>query len=359
MLQSYQAVIAPQGHWGHDGYERQQQAEEIKNFAIRLGASSSRSAKVGAPAQSTPEARSGHDRYDSLDENNHEGRLNGSKSSKASEGAPEGQWEHDRHESHNESKSFGSRLGSTSNNSNKWTTVGLVNSRANNSSNAATTNSFAARIGKPTPSPLVAQRKVNMASSARVTGTVPITSASAGATRQSVIAKQLANNPLYQALHGKTTSSLATKAVRSSAPHHNAVQPGPYTVTAPVAIPTERFEIRGSSGRTHVRISNLARGTTDADVMAFLSAALGVRVERCCTAPSADGGVDADVIFAERTIADQCIAKLDNAVADDRVVHARVLLASESRLETAPAQPEVPGGRRVLLNPQMLGRGFM
>ncbi|KAK9461032.1 uncharacterized protein V1516DRAFT_674828 [Lipomyces oligophaga] len=154
--------------------------------------------------------------------------------------------------------------------------------------------------------------------------------------RKSMMAKSLAHNPLFAALQGERVKSgpMATKAKQS--PNITAtltVPPtgpaaGPHTISKQAKqqqpkIIRQSYEIRGGSNtKSYVQIQNLAPGTTDADVVAFLTK-LGGEVETCATyLHAASGTITAELLFNDRANAQNCVSQIDQAMADGRVIRA-------------------------------------
>ncbi|KAK9467833.1 hypothetical protein V1512DRAFT_235942 [Lipomyces arxii] len=170
-------------------------------------------------------------------------------------------------------------------------------------------NALAARIGKG--------------------GSAPPTPSTRPVTAKQTIAKSLANNPLFAALQG-TRVVPKNKVVNTQEVKAPIVSKPKKTVESAAKM----FDIKGSSGKTFVRISNLAPGTTEEDVYAFLNR-LGGEVESSAVM-AAQNSVVAEVVYAERSNADACVTQIDNAMADGRIIKAEIV--SSSQLKTSLQQ---------------------
>ncbi|KAK9325757.1 hypothetical protein V1517DRAFT_313385 [Lipomyces orientalis] len=240
--------------------------------------------------------------------------------------APAGDWGHDMYTLSN--------LGAPDTASNQ--TRGKKNLESNKSS-ALAANSFAARIGKAPP--LKGQKGNGVAA------------AVARPTTKEAIVKQLKDNPLFAALQGNRSQQKKAKVDIKGMSENPAKE--------------KKFEIKGSGGKTYVRISNLAVGTTEDDVRAFLGR-LGVGIEACKTYAE-QGAITAEVLFTERSTADACVSQIDNAFADGRIIHATVIsstqlkaITSESKIAPVTYQNGSYGVRPGLYSDAIIqrGRGF-
>ncbi|KAK9245826.1 hypothetical protein V1506DRAFT_537212 [Lipomyces tetrasporus] len=241
--------------------------------------------------------------------------------------APAGDWGHDMYTLSN--------LGAPDAASDQ--TRGKKNPELNKSS-ALAVNSFAARIGKAPPSK--GQKDVN-----------GVAAAVGRPTTKEAIVKQLADNPLFAALQGNRSQQKKAKVDIKGMSEKPAKE--------------KKFEIKGSGGKTYVRISNLAVGTTEDDVNAFLGR-LGVGIEACKTYAE-QGAIAAEVLFTERSTADACVSQIDNAFADGRIIHATVIsstqlkaITSESKIAPVTYQNGSYGVRPALYSDAIIqrGRGF-
>ncbi|KAK9355866.1 hypothetical protein V1505DRAFT_338151 [Lipomyces doorenjongii] len=207
-----------------------------------------------------------------------------------------------------------------------------------NQQSALAANSFAARIGKAPPAK--GQKSVN-----------GLAAAVRRPTNKEAIVKQLADNPLFAALQGDRSQQKKAKV----------------DIKGISEKPTKgkKFEIKGSGGKTYVRISNLAVGTTEDDVNAFLGR-LGAGIEACKTFME-QGAITAEVLFTERSTAETCISQIDNALADGRIIHAGVIsstklkgITSESKIAPVTYQNGSYGVRPALYSDAIIqrGRGF-
>ncbi|KAK9365740.1 hypothetical protein V1509DRAFT_632345 [Lipomyces kononenkoae] len=208
-----------------------------------------------------------------------------------------------------------------------------------NKSSALAANSLAARIGKAPSSK--GQKTVN-----------GLAAAAAGRpTNKEAIRKQLADNPLFAALQGDRSEQKKAKVdIKGSSEKK----------------PERKFEIKGSGGKTYVLISNLAIGTTEDDVRAFLGG-LGAGIEECKTFME-NAAVTAEVLLADRSTADTCVSQIDNAYADGRIIHAAVISGSDLKrptresktTATARNQNRSQGVRSALYSDAIVqrGRGF-
>lgn len=183
-----------------------------------------------------------------------------------------------------------------------------------------TANSFAARIGKG-----------SSLSIKQATTLTPVSASTTAATpagwRKGNIAK-LANNPLFAALQGdrskkqqpaKQQSAKQQPANQRKNPLQQNIQAVSRTAnsinTAEPSPQDRKFEIKGSSGKSIVKISNLAPGTSENDMAAFLES-LGMQVDLFKMFVERDGSVTTETVFANRANAEACISQIDNALAD-------------------------------------------
>ncbi|KAK9458249.1 hypothetical protein V1511DRAFT_531374 [Dipodascopsis uninucleata] len=231
-----------------------------------------------------------NDIFDDLDLSNKRNSGNRSRNGKKLTRAPSGEWRHDKFDSKQ------AQPGKKPNNS---------------KSSALSVNSLAARIDKaPTSKAL----KSSLATS-----------------NKEAIAKQLANNPLFAAIQGPRTNK-TREPIKNDTKSKRASMKVTNTNKKPAKLVSQKtsnrvFEIKGIDGQTYVRIMNLAQGTTDKDVTAFLQR-MGFSIHKCRTY-----GVNstvAEVLFPDKRSAESCIAQVDNAMADGKIIHAVIIDATDA-----------------------------
>ncbi|KAK6332100.1 hypothetical protein TWF718_002634 [Orbilia javanica] len=156
------------------------------------------------------------------------------------------------------------------------------------------------------------------------------------------VAKKLASNRLFEALHGvgdagKPTASDLGVNIRGAAKPKNL---------------SGGITIKGSAGPFAVQGSNFASGTTASDIRSILEK-FGLSPINCGIL-SANPTVIAEFLFETRDEADRCVEMFNNKLADNRLLHFMlkdtphlpVPTGPRGRLQTQaqPIAPQIPTG---------------